>query len=75
MIFFPVDSLIFGCFFIALMFMHLWHEWRFEKLYTENAYKLKVAIKYAALFKWLAILFTLAAVAFGISASFIPLVE
>lgn len=75
MIFIPTESLIFGCFFLAITFQILWYNWCKLRLVTDKAHDYKVATKYVAIFKWSAILFILAALAFGISSSLMPLNE
>lgn len=75
MIFIPTESLIFGCFGLAIFFYYVFFGWgiKFHEINTPE--RLQFIRGQLNLNRWLARLFLVAAVAFGVSASFMPFAE
>lgn len=75
MIFIPTESLILGCFGLAVFFYYVYFGWSSEVHDINSPERRKFIYRQLVLNKWLARLFLCAAIAFGISASFLPFAE
>ena len=75
MIFFPVESLILSCFGLAVFFYYVYFSWSNEYHEVNSIERRNFIIRQIWVNKWLGRLFLIAAIAFGITASLIPVLE